>query len=88
MYKVTSAQLIKQFGRYHDTALREPVTVTKHGRDSVVMMSVEAFQRLAQPMQQPVPAQTPDPDLPEILETAEFAAEQAQMDDEAQDWMP
>ena len=46
MVKVTSAQLIKQFGRYHDAALREPVTVTKHGRDSVVMLSAEEYYRL------------------------------------------
>jgi prevent-host-death family protein len=44
--KVTAAELQKQFGTYSDAAQREPVTITKHGRDSLVLMSVDAYERL------------------------------------------
>lgn len=46
MARVTAAQLTKQFGAYSETAQREPVTITKHGRDSLVLLSVEAYERL------------------------------------------
>ena len=46
MAKVTSAQLQKQFGTYSEIAQREPVTITNHGRDSLVLLSAEAYARL------------------------------------------
>jgi prevent-host-death family protein len=45
MPKVSAAQFQKQFGAYSETAQREPVTITKHGRDSLVLMSAEAYER-------------------------------------------
>lgn len=46
MVRVSAAEVQKQFGRYTETAQREPVTITKHGRDSVVMISTAAYERL------------------------------------------
>ena len=46
MAKVTSAQLQKQFGTYSEIAQREPVTITNHGRDSLVLLSAAAYARL------------------------------------------
>lgn len=43
---VTSAEFQKAFGRYREAALREPVTITNHGRDSLVLMGVDEYQRL------------------------------------------
>lgn len=43
---VTTAEFIRHFGRYHDEARRMPLTLTKHGRASVVVLSAEAFERL------------------------------------------
>jgi len=42
----TSAELQKSFGRYRETALREPVVITHHGRESLVLLSVEEYRRL------------------------------------------
>jgi prevent-host-death family protein len=36
------------FGRLLDTALGEPVTIEKHGRPVVVVLSVEEYERLRQ----------------------------------------
>jgi len=92
MVKVTSAQLIKQFGRYHDAALREPVTVTKHGRDSVVMLSAEEYYRL-RPEQVDTEERRPVVEEPKVvllepIEEADIPVELAEADEEMQDWMP
>lgn len=46
MVTVTSATLAKQFGTVREKALKEPVVVTHHGRDSLVVLSIEEFNRL------------------------------------------
>lgn len=43
---VTSAEFQRAFGRYREAALKEPVTITSHGRDSLVLMAVDEYQRL------------------------------------------
>jgi len=46
MKTVTAAELQKQFGTYRDMALIEPISITHHGRDSLVMLSVDEYKRL------------------------------------------
>lgn len=46
MVTVTSAELQKHFGPVREKALREPVSVTHHGRESLVVLSAEEFRRL------------------------------------------
>ena len=46
MVTITAAELQKSFGRYRDIAQREPVSVTHHGRESVVVMSADEYNRL------------------------------------------
>ena len=43
---VTSAEFQKAFGRYREAALRAPVIITNHGRDSLILMGVDEYQRL------------------------------------------
>jgi prevent-host-death family protein len=43
---VTAADLQKNFGLYQDKALVAPVTVTKYGRPSVVILSAAEYGRL------------------------------------------
>jgi prevent-host-death family protein len=43
---VTAAELQKQFGLYREIARKEPVTVTHHGRESLVVLAVEEYNRL------------------------------------------
>jgi PHD/YefM family antitoxin component YafN of YafNO toxin-antitoxin module len=44
--QVTTAEFIKNYGTLADKALREPITITKNGKDRLVLMSVELYQRL------------------------------------------
>ena len=43
---VTSAEAQKNFGRYREQALAEPVVVTQYGKPSVVIISATEYERL------------------------------------------
>jgi len=44
--RVTTADFIKHYGILADRALSEPVTITKNGRDRLVVLSAEEYFRL------------------------------------------
>ena len=44
--KVSTADFIKQYGMLADKALIEPVTITKNGRDRLVILSAAEYVRL------------------------------------------
>ena len=43
---VTASEVAKRFGEYHDRARIAPVTVTKYGRDTVVILAADEYRRL------------------------------------------
>ncbi len=44
--RVSSAEFLKRYGALSDKALSEPVTITRNGRDRLVPVSVEEFERM------------------------------------------
>jgi PHD/YefM family antitoxin component YafN of YafNO toxin-antitoxin module len=44
--RVSSAEFIKRYGALSDSALTEPVTITRNGRDRLVLMSAVEFERM------------------------------------------
>jgi prevent-host-death family protein len=44
--RVTTAAFIRRYGALADQALSEPLTITKNGRDRLVLVSAEEFFRL------------------------------------------
>ncbi len=44
--KVSTAEFIKGYGALADKALSEPITITKNGRDRLVVISAEEYLRL------------------------------------------
>jgi prevent-host-death family protein len=46
MKSMSAKDAKNEFGRLLDTARAEPVTILKHGRPVVVVLSVEEFERL------------------------------------------
>jgi len=44
--RVSSAEFIKKYGALSDSALNEPVTITCNGRDRLVLLSVDEFERM------------------------------------------
>jgi PHD/YefM family antitoxin component YafN of YafNO toxin-antitoxin module len=46
--RVTSSEFQKGYGRYSSLAKREPVTITNHGRDELVILDADEYDRLRQ----------------------------------------
>ncbi len=46
MIRVSAAEFQRNFGLYQDNALREPVIVTRNGRERTVLISTEEYSRL------------------------------------------
>lgn len=44
--RVTSSEFQQAFGALSDKARHEPVVITKHGRNSLVVMAAEEWERL------------------------------------------
>lgn len=45
---ISSSEFLKSYGRIMETALREPVSITSHGRERLVLLSAEEYRRLKQ----------------------------------------
>jgi hypothetical protein len=43
---VPASDIQKNFGLWHDRALKEPVQITKYGRETVYLLSAETFHEL------------------------------------------
>lgn len=46
MLSVPAAEFQRNFGRYQDEALKQPLSITRNGRDRLVVLAVEEYQRL------------------------------------------
>lgn len=83
MVTITAAELQKQFGRYRDLALKEPVSVTHHGRESLVVLAADEYRRLkALDDRQALYAWELPEDAIKALETAEIPEDGAQFNHE------
>jgi PHD/YefM family antitoxin component YafN of YafNO toxin-antitoxin module len=43
--KVSAAEIGKNFGQFADRALVEPISITKYGRDHLVLLSADEYSR-------------------------------------------
>jgi prevent-host-death family protein len=46
MVTVSSAEFQRHFGHYQDVALTEPISITRNGRERVIVLSVDEYHRL------------------------------------------
>ncbi len=46
MQRVTSREFQRNFGRFQDEALKSPLSITRNGRDRLVILSFEEYERL------------------------------------------
>lgn len=44
--KISSGDFLRAYGRVVETALREPVSITTHGRERLVLLSADEYRRL------------------------------------------
>ncbi len=80
--RVTTADFIKHYGSLADQALTEPLTITKNGRDRLVLVSAEEFSRLKSRDRRAVlSAELSDAEL-DLIAKAEMPVEYAALDAE------
>jgi len=75
--KISSTEFQQNVGRYQDVAMREPVTITKNGRNHTVLVSADFFETV---MKGGVARRVEN--LDEATIKAIAAAEYAHLDDE------
>lgn len=51
--RFSSKEFLRNFGSLADLALREPIVITKSGRDRLVLLSIEAFDELVRANESP-----------------------------------
>ncbi len=69
---ITTTEFMRDFGRYHDEARIEPITLTKYGRPSVVVVPADLYERMsnnADPRRSYLSNETP-PELAEMILSA------------------
>ena len=86
--RVTTAEFIKSYGSLADKALTEPVTITKNGRDRLVLLSADEYARLRQRDRRAFRAEELSEADIALVEKAEVPTEQAHLDAELADWQP
>jgi prevent-host-death family protein len=86
--RMTIATFTKNYGTLADKALSESVSITKNGRDRLVLVSAEEYDRLIRRDRQAIrPEDLSDDDLA-LIAKSEFPAEYAHLDAELTDWKP
>ena len=80
--RVTSAEFIKNYGQLADKALSEPVTITRNGRDRLVVLSVDEYARLKRRDRRVLGIEEFTEDEIAAVERAEVPAEHAHLDSE------
>ena len=86
--RVTTAEFIKNYGSLADRALTEPVTITKNGRDRLVVVSVEEYGRLARRDRRVLRPEELTEEQAALIAKAEVPAEHTPLDAEVSDWRP
>ena len=88
MSVVTSAEFQRKLGLYQDKALAEPVTITKNGRDRLVLLSVEEYQRLKRRDRRVGLTSEFSEEWIEAVSKAVVPEEYGHLDAELKDWTP
>lgn len=79
---VTASEVAKNFGRYQDVALTQPVAVSSNGRAKTVIVSADEWRRLKRRDRQARRIEEMGADFFALLAKTEPPPEAAQFDDE------
>ena len=80
--KVSTAEFVRNFGSLSDKALTEPLTITKNGRDRLILLSVEEYARLSRRDREAIRAGALTEEERPAIAAAEVPAEYASLDEE------
>lgn len=82
MIYITSSNLRNKIGRAEDSALTQPVVITKHGEPRLVLISYPEYERLKRRDRQVLNTADLDRETIEAIAAAEPPAESQQFDEE------
>ena len=82
MQKVTSREFQRNFGRYRDEALKSPLSITHNGRDRLVVMSADEYERMKRHGRQALAVEELSDAELDAIRRAEPPAEAARYDHE------
>ena len=78
MRRITSREFQRNFGRFQDEALKAPLSITRNGRERLVLLSIEEYTRLKRRDRRAIAVENlSDADI-EAIRLAEPPAEAAQ----------
>jgi prevent-host-death family protein len=80
MQRFTSLDLQRNTARVQEAAMREPVTLSYHGRDRLVILSIDEFERLKRRDKAVIAMEEMPEEFVRALEEPHFDAEQAALD--------
>lgn len=86
--RVTSAEFVRNFSELSDQALAEPLTITKNGRDRLVVIAAEEYARLKRRDREVYAIEELPDDVIELIAKTEVDPKFAYLDDELKDWKP
>jgi prevent-host-death family protein len=86
--KVSTAEFVRNFGPLSDKALTEPLTITKNGRERLVLLSVEEYERLMRRDRTAIRVGALTEEERAAIANAEVPDEYASLDDELRNWKP
>jgi PHD/YefM family antitoxin component YafN of YafNO toxin-antitoxin module len=86
--KVSSAEFIKNYGTLADKALQEPVTITRNGRDRLVLISSEEYDRLRTTDRRAIKIEDLSDDEMEEIYQSKMSEEYDHLNEELKDWKP
>ncbi len=88
MSKITSVEFQRNLGLYQDKALQEPVTITKNGRERLVLVSVEEYERLKRRDRRAFSIDDVTDEQLAAVEAARVPEQYNNLDKELKDWNP
>ena len=83
--RVSSAEFIKNYGTRTDKALSEAVTITRNGRDRLVLLSAEEYARLKRRDRRVIVTGDVGEDDLALIAKSEVPGEHAHLDQELKD---
>jgi prevent-host-death family protein len=86
--RVTASQFQKAFGALSDRALREPVTITKQGRDHLVVLSADEYARLKRRDRRVFSVEDVTEEQLEAIKHTKMPEGLEHLDEELKDWKP
>ena len=86
--RVSSAEFLKNYGTLADKALGEAVTITRNGRDRLVLVSVDEYERLKRRDRRVVKLEDFTDEEMELIANSQMPPSLEHLDEELKDWKP